>query len=67
MGCFLNVCVTPLGRLAPEGDRAIAGQKSQPLGAKASEGKGDKPTIGPKRGSAVRRPTCQLSFACGSR
>lgn len=42
-----------LRRLAPEGDRAVAGQKSQPMGAKATEGKGDKPAIGPKRGSAV--------------
>lgn len=41
-------------RLAPEGDRAIEGQKSQPMGAKASEGKPEgKPAIGPKRGSAV--------------
>jgi hypothetical protein len=32
----------------------VEGQKFQPTGAKASEGKGDKPTVGPKRGSAVR-------------
>lgn len=41
-------------RLAPEGDRAIEGQKSQPTGAKASEGKPEgKPAVGPKRGAAV--------------
>lgn len=45
---------TPEAGLAPEGDRAVAGQKSQPMGAKATEGKGDKPAIGPKRGSAVK-------------
>lgn len=44
-------------RLAPEGDRAIEGQKSQPLGAKASEGKPEgKPAVGPKRGAAVGTP-----------
>ncbi len=36
--------------MAPEGDRAIEGQKSQPTGAKASEGKPEgKPAVGPKR------------------
>ncbi len=41
-------------RLAPEGQKAVEGQKSQPLGAKATEGKPEgKPFIGPKRGSAV--------------
>ncbi|BDA50639.1 probable photosystem I reaction center subunit IV at C-terminar half [Coccomyxa sp. Obi] len=41
--------------LAPEGDRAIEGQKSQPMGAKASEGKPEgKPAVGPKRGAAVK-------------
>ena len=41
-------------RLAPEGQKAVEGQKSQPLGAKASEGKPEgKPAIGPKRGTAV--------------
>lgn len=40
--------------MAPEGDRAIEGQKSQPTGAKASEGKPEgKPAVGPKRGAAV--------------
>ena len=41
-------------RLAPEGQRAVEGQKAQPMGAKATEGKPEgKPFIGPKRGSAV--------------
>ncbi len=42
-------------RLAPEGQKAVEGQKSQPTGAKASEGKPEgKPAIGPKRGAAVK-------------
>ena len=43
----------------------MEGQKSQPLGAKASEGKPEgKPAIGPKRGTAVRQhsPLTALSF-----
>lgn len=40
--------------LAPEGQKAVEGQKAQPMGAKATEGKPEgKPFIGPKRGSAV--------------
>ena len=41
-------------RLAPEGQRAIEGQKAQPTGAKAQEGAKGGPQIGPKRGSNVR-------------
>ena len=45
-----------VGRLAPEGQRAIEGQKYQPTGAEAEKGaKG--PTVGPKRGSNVRTPS----------
>lgn len=39
-------------RAAPQGDKAVAGQKAQPRGAKASNEKGEQP-IGPKRGSNV--------------
>lgn len=43
-----------MDRLAPEGQRAVEGQKFQPTGAEAEKGaKG--PTVGPKRGSNVRR------------
>ena len=41
-------------RMAPSGDKAIAGQRAQPTGAKASNEKGEQP-LGPKRGSQVCR------------
>ena len=42
----------------------MEGQKSQPMGAKATEGKPEgKPAIGPKRGAAVR-PHSQPTAAC---
>lgn len=43
---------TPEQGAAPGGDRAIAGQKAQPRGAKASSDKGQ--PDGPKRGSQVK-------------
>ena len=42
-------------RLAPEGEKAIEGQKYQPTGAKASNKEGKQP-IGPTRGKYVRLP-----------
>lgn len=44
---------TPEQMAAPEGDRAIEGQKAQSRGAKASNEEGKQP-LGPKRGSQVR-------------
>ncbi len=45
----------------------MEGQKSQPMGIKASEGKPEgKPAIGPKRGTAVRPRSqfTQIADAC---
>ena len=42
-----------LFRAAPEGDKAVKGQKSQPLGEDQSDAKKGKEAIGPKRGSQV--------------
>ncbi len=46
---------TPGCRLAPEGEKAIEGQKYQPTGAKASNKEGKQP-LGPTRGKYVRLP-----------
>ena len=52
MYCLLGVH-PPVCRLAPEGEKAIEGQKAQPTGAKASNKEGKQP-IGPTRGKYVR-------------
>ena len=53
MHCSLDHA--PGCRLAPEGEKAIEGQKYQPTGAKASNKEGKQP-IGPTRGKYVRLP-----------
>lgn len=55
-----SIWLSYLCRAAPQGDRAIEGQKAQPTGIKASNEKGEQP-LGPKRGSNV---SCALPQYC---